>query len=127
MSFIFYLFFLVGLTTATYSNTDTLLEKAKESCSGALSYRYDDDILIVDWTTNSTSRVLLVFNEHARERVTGELGLRVIQSLKEWSPSVSVTIIPVLNVWGRKRVEAGSECQRKNQRRVDTIDYHTCT
>lgn len=121
MSFIFLLLFSVGLTQiAGYSNTNALLQKAKESCSGALSYRYDDDILIVDWTTNSTSRVLLVFNEHARERVTGELALRVIQSLKEWSPPVSVTIIPVLNVWGRQRVEAGSECQRKNQRRVDT-------
>ena len=82
-----------------YLDTDTLLNQVKQQRHPNLSFRYEDDILIVDWKVKgSTEHVLLSFNEHAREIVTGELGLRTVQKLKEWSPSVSVTIMPVLNV-----------------------------
>lgn len=104
-----------------YLDTDTLLNQVKQQRHPNLSFRYEDDILIVDWKVKgSTEHVLLSFNEHAREIVTGELGLRTVQKLKEWSPSVSVTIIPVLNVWGRKKVEGGADCLRKNKHGVDT-------
>jgi hypothetical protein len=81
-----------------------------------------DDILVVDWNkhVSDKSDVLLVFNEHARERITGEIALKVIHKLRKWQPKKRVTIIPVLNVYGRKYVEAGHPCQRKNERGVDT-------
>lgn len=87
-----------------------------------LSCRMHNDILVVDWNKNlkDKSDVLLVFNEHARERITGEVALHVINKLQTWKPDKRVTIIPVLNVWGRKYVEAGHPCQRKNSRGVDT-------
>ena len=107
-------------SVVAYLPTDTLMEQAKAIKHPKLSFRYEDDILIADWAANSDERVLLVFNEHARERVTAELGLRVLQHLESWNPSVSVTIIPVLNVWGRKSVENGNTCLRKNSRGVDT-------
>lgn len=114
-----FLALLFGMAMA-YLPTDILLNKAKSIKHPNLSFRYHHDILIVDWKQPSNEHVLLVFNEHARERVTGELGLRVIQSLAEWNPPVSVTIIPVLNVWGRKKVDNGAVCLRKNSRGVDT-------
>jgi hypothetical protein len=104
-----------------YMDTDTLLSQVKKQHHPNISFRYKDDILLVDWKVKgSKEHVLLSFNEHAREIVTGELGLRTVQRLKEWSPKVSVTIIPVLNVWGRKKVEDGADCLRKNFRGVDT-------
>jgi hypothetical protein len=78
-----------------------------------------DDILIVDWRPDLPRDTLLVFNEHARERVTGELALEVIDRLTQWNPNRRVTIIPILNVWGRKHVEAGYPCTRKNENGVD--------
>lgn len=115
----FFLYILFVCSFA-YLNTDTLLKEVQKEVHPNISFRVEEDILLVDWKTASPHHVLLVFNEHARERVTGELGLRVIQSLKEWNPDISVTIIPVLNVWGRKQVESGRPCVRKNSRGVDT-------
>ena len=119
MLYILLILILLFVSARAYHDTDDLLQKVKELCVEPLTCRYEDDILIVDWHAGP-DKVLFVFNEHARERVTGELGLRVIQSLKEWAPPVSVTVVPILNVWGRKKVESGSKCLRKNQRRVDT-------
>ena len=81
-----------------------------------------NDILVVDWNKDSKEKsdVLFVFNEHARERITGELALHVIHKLRKWNPKQRVTIIPVLNAWGRRKVEAGSPCVRKNKNGVDT-------
>lgn len=109
----------------TYANaylmTDELIKRSAAIQHPNLTFRYQDDILIADWSQpSSKEKVLLVFNEHARERVTGELGLKVLESIVEWNPSVSVTIIPVLNVWGRKEVDLGNTCLRKNSRGVDT-------
>ena len=44
----------------------------------------------------------------------------MIQSLKEVKPNVRITIVPVVNVWGRKRVDNGDRCLRKNKNGVDT-------
>lgn len=111
-------------TNAQYHSTDTLLTRIKLKCAAvpALSCHMKDDILVVDYNKHISDKsdVLLVFNEHARERITGELALKVIHKLRKWKPNRRVTIIPVLNVWGRKHVEAGHPCQRKNQRGVDT-------
>lgn len=103
-----------------YHLTEDLLHQVEDECHGALTCRWHHDILLADWDSPSEDRVLLVFNEHARERVTGELALRLIQKLHEWQPEVDVTIVPVLNVWGRKRVEHGHPCLRKNEHGVDT-------
>jgi len=114
------LLFLFCTSVLGYVETDTLLKQVQQVQHPNISFRFVDDILLVDWTVDSPERVLLVFNEHARELVTGELGLRAVKQLQEWSPSVSVTLIPVLNVWGRKKVENGAACLRKNRYGVDT-------
>jgi len=78
-----------------------------------------DDVLVVEWNAHLPKHTLMVFNEHARELVTGELALQVIMQLSRWKPAHRVTIIPVLNVWGRRYVEAGHPCQRKTERGID--------
>ena len=113
-----------GGAEKSYHSTDTLLTRIKLKCAMVpqLSCHMKDDILVVDWNkhVSNKSDVLLVFNEHARERITGEIALKVIHKLRKWQPKKRVTIIPVLNVYGRKRVESGHPCQRKNERGVDT-------
>jgi hypothetical protein len=117
-------FFLIFTVAEKYHTTETLLTRIKLKCATVpqLSCHMNDDILIVDWNKNiaNKSDVLLVFNEHARERITGEVALNVINKLRAWNPNKRVTIIPVLNVWGRKYVEAGHPCQRRNSRGIDT-------
>ena len=107
-----------------YHKTNTLLTHIKLKCAQVpqLSCHTKDGILVVDWNKNvaDKSSVLLVFNEHARERITAELALHVINKLTTWKPKTRVTLIPVLNVWGRKKVEAGNPCVRKNENGVDT-------
>ena len=120
----FFLFYTTAFAEKSYHSTDTLLTRIKLKCATVpqLSCHMKDDILVVDWNKNVSNKadVLLVFNEHARERITGEVALKVIHKLRKWQPKKRVTIIPVLNVWGRKYVEAGHPCQRKNSRGVDT-------
>jgi hypothetical protein len=120
----FFLFYTSAFAEKSYHSTDTLLTRIKLKCATVpqLSCHMKDDILIVDWNkhVSNKSDVLLVFNEHARERITGEVALNVIHKLRAWNPNKRVTIIPVLNIWGRKHVEAGHPCQRKNERHIDT-------
>ena len=120
----FFLFYTSALAEKSYHSTDTLLTRVKLKCATVpqLSCHMKDDILVVDWNKHVSDKadVLLVFNEHARERITGEIALKVIHKLRKWQPKKRVTIIPVLNVYGRKYVEAGHPCQRKNERGVDT-------
>ena len=115
-----WLLWMIVSVTANYHSTETLLKQVQQHCHGPLTCRFEGNVLLADWSlSNATKRVFLVFNEHARERVTGELALRVVERLHEWQPRVNVTIVPVLNVWGRKRVEAGHPCLRKNEHGVD--------
>ena len=119
----FFIFYTTAFADKAYHSTDTLLSKIKFKCSiiPLLSCYMRDDILVVDWNKHISNKsdVLLVFNEHARERITGELALNVINKLREWNPNKRVTIIPILNIWGRRRVEKGHKCQRKNQHNID--------
>lgn len=118
---LFILAFLLPLATA-YHATNDLLRRVEAECRDVdvLSCTWENDMLIVDWNKDKPRDVLWTFNEHARERVTGELALHMIRQLKVIRPTRRITIIPVVNIWGRKRVEAGDTCRRKNQHGVDT-------
>lgn len=74
-------------------------------------------------------RVLLNFGEHARELVSSELALQFLSMLagerngSNILPRLEHTVIKVIpmeNVHGRVKVEAGDLCERKNGRGVDT-------
>lgn len=111
--------FVCTTVTAQYHLTDDLLNEVQTHCHGPLKCRMVEGKLLVDWETESEDRVFFVFNEHARERVTGELALQVIRRLHTWNPSVRVTIVPVFNAWGRRQVEHGKPCLRKDENGVD--------
>jgi len=84
-------------------------------------------------------RVFLVFGEHARELITVEVGLRVLEllgapervarelglgdddaaRLSATLAHAAFTVLPMENVEGRRRVEGGKACERKNGRGVD--------
>lgn len=83
-----------------------------------LNITYYDDIMVVDINSHLPRDVLIVANEHARERITGEVALYFLEKLHKTTRRI--TVIPVLNVWGRKRVEHGHPCIRKNSHGVDT-------
>lgn len=102
-----------------YHSTKNLLSLAQTHCHDKLKCRWEDEVLLLDWETSSDTRVVLNFNEHARERITGELALSMIEHIHEWNPPVDVTIVPVLNVWGREQVDKGRKCLRKNKNGVD--------
>ncbi|KAH9560715.1 hypothetical protein CY35_06G121600 [Sphagnum magellanicum] len=80
-------------------------------------------------------RLLLDFGGHARELVTSEVALRLLQMLggehdlskvagaavvARLLPRSIIKIVPMENTNGRRRVEAGHLCERKNGRGVDT-------
>lgn len=121
-----YLFLLLLVTPvlSMYHNTDVLLKKIKLRCliNPHLTCETINGILVVDWLKKERPErdEFWVFNEHARERITGELALELIQSLHIIRPMKRITIIPVLNGWGRKKVEEGDTCLRKNSNGVDT-------
>ena len=116
------LLFLCFSTVHAYHPTESILLQLNFLCSQKpyLTCTYHDDILVVDWLKDQPYDTLWVFNEHARERITAEVALHTIQQLVIEKPEKRVTIIPILNVWGRKEVEKGKTCQRKNKRGVDT-------
>lgn len=116
-----WLFLLLGVAHA-YTPTNDLLARVESECAAVehLSCVWHDDLLVVDWHPEKPRDVLWTFNEHARERITGELALEMIVHLKEMQPTRRITILPVVNAWGRRRVEEGHYCQRKNKHGVDT-------
>ncbi len=123
MRYIFFvLSFLFTYTYAQYHSTHLLLGKIKYLCQtiSQLKCEEKNDILVVDWLPEQPVHTLWVFNEHARERITGELALHVIEQLPLIQPTHRITMIPVLNVWGREQVDRGKYCKRKNKRGVDT-------
>lgn len=115
---------LLVLTLTTAINTDYILNKYQLYCRMVpeLTCEWHDGILVVDWMKNKQEDLdqLWVFNEHARETITGDLAFFVIKDIINLMPDRRITIIPVLNVWGRKEVEQGHECLRKNENGVDT-------
>lgn len=107
---------------SSYHLTETLLNLIKKECQivPELSCDMHGDMLVVDWKKTQPKNVIWTFNEHARERITGELALEMIQELKTLKPDKRITIVPIVNVWGRKQAENGRRCQRKNRNGVDT-------
>lgn len=75
-------------------------------------------------------RLFFLFGEHARELISPETALRVIEDLCGWHEETraqadtllafyDVRIVPVANPLGRARVEAGEFCRRTNEHDVD--------
>ncbi|XP_020961724.1 carboxypeptidase A6 isoform X2 [Arachis ipaensis] len=81
----------------------------------------------------SKFRILLSFGQHGRELITTELALRILSilsgeqslpnmdqaSLNTTLDKLVIKVIPMENLNGRKLVEAGDLCERRNGRGVD--------
>lgn len=119
-----YLFLLLSFVSVSsrYHSTDTILKRVEFLCARdpQLTCSYENDILVVDWNKHMSMNQFWVMNEHAREIITGEIGLQAVQLLTMVRPDIRITLIPILNVWGRKEVENGNNCLRKNSNGVDT-------
>lgn len=88
-------------------------------------------------TTASALPAVLVFGEHARELISPELGLallsRICAAIAGAVPltqtdrllaavvgrGLDLTVVPLVNPWGRARVLAGDACRRTNAAGVD--------
>ncbi|CAN6481662.1 unnamed protein product [Victoria cruziana] len=78
-------------------------------------------------------RILLSFGQHGRELITSEVAFRLLKilcgehempsvlsdSLNHSLDNLVIKVIPMENLNGRKRVEAGDLCERRNGRDVD--------
>lgn len=101
---------------------------------------YDAEIAVVTYSKGkkdnddrSKFRILLSFGQHGRELITSELALRILSILTEekFLPSMDqaslnstldrlvIKVVPMENLNGRKLVEAGDLCERRNGRGVD--------
>ncbi|XP_050214606.1 uncharacterized protein LOC126665755 [Mercurialis annua] len=81
----------------------------------------------------SKFRILLSFGQHGRELITSELALRILSILSEeqFLPNINlaslnstldnlvIKVVPVENLNGRRSVEEGHLCERRNGRGVD--------
>ncbi|XP_057974376.1 uncharacterized protein LOC131162190 [Malania oleifera] len=86
-----------------------------------------------DIDDRSKFRALLSFGQHGRELITSELALRILSILSEeqFLPNMDpislnktleklvIKVVPMENLNGRKLVEAGDLCERRNGRGVD--------
>ncbi|OIT24537.1 PREDICTED: mast cell carboxypeptidase A [Nicotiana attenuata] len=86
-----------------------------------------------DCDDKSKLRILLSFGQHGRELITTELALRILSILSEEEflssayplnlnntlDRLVIKVIPMENVNGRKLVEGGDLCERRNGRGVD--------
>ncbi|KAK4351817.1 hypothetical protein RND71_027335 [Anisodus tanguticus] len=86
-----------------------------------------------DCDDKSKLRILLSFGQHGRELITTELALRILSILSEEEflssayplnlnntlDRLVIKVIPMENVNGRKLVESGDLCERRNGRGVD--------
>nr|XP_043632217.1 carboxypeptidase A6-like [Erigeron canadensis] len=101
---------------------------------------YHAELNVVTYCRNRTAiddkskfRILLSFGQHARELITSELALRILSILSEEQflpkmdplllnktlEKIVIKVVPVENLNGRKKVEAGDLCERRNGRGVD--------
>ena len=114
-----WLLLLLLIPCQAYNTTHDILRKIQVECKHPrLTCTYHNEILVVDWNAHKKRDIVWNFNEHARELITGELALHMIYKLPEMNPSNRITIIPILNVWGRTRA-FNSPCQRKNKHGID--------
>lgn len=118
--FIFIINFLYILSVKGYNTTREIFKQVEYLCKKHQQYtcKYHDEILVVDWNKHKGRHLVWNFNEHARELITGELALHMLYKIPEIKPDKRITIIPVLNVWGRTRAFKNS-CQRKNKNGID--------
>ncbi|XP_004238422.1 uncharacterized protein [Solanum lycopersicum] len=86
-----------------------------------------------DCDDRSKLKILLSFGQHGRELITTELALRILSILSEEEflssayplnlnntlDRLVIKVVPMENVNGRKLVEAGDLCERRNGRGVD--------
>tara|TARA_B110000008_G_scaffold279683_1_gene327934 strand:- start:869 stop:1681 length:813 start_codon:yes stop_codon:yes gene_type:complete len=114
-------FLLITLSHA-YHTTDEIFQKIQHECDtvAQLTCTMHKDIMVVDWNAHLPRDIVWSYNEHAREKITGELALKSIQAFRHSKPTRRITVVPILNVWGRKMVERGKRCLRKNRMGVDT-------
>ncbi|KAK4752668.1 hypothetical protein SAY87_021466 [Trapa incisa] len=82
---------------------------------------------------NSKFRILLSFGQHGRELITSELALHILSILTEeesldnidsvtlnsFLDKLVIKVVPMENLNGRKLVEGGDLCERRNGRGVD--------
>ncbi|XP_068646270.1 metallocarboxypeptidase A-like protein ARB_03789 [Aristolochia californica] len=101
---------------------------------------YSAEILVVTYShvqkeieESSKFRILLTFGQHGRELITSEVAFRLLtiisgeQRLHNISPNslnamldnFVIKVVPMENLNGRKLVEAGDLCERRNGRGVD--------
>ncbi|WOL17270.1 hypothetical protein Cni_G26059 [Canna indica] len=98
---------------------------------------YAAEILVVTYNRQMKSandkskcRILLSFGQHGRELITSEVALKLLSVLAEehnMDPMSSdkvldnllIKVVPMENLNGRKLVEAGDLCERRNGRGVD--------
>ncbi|XP_047327337.1 carboxypeptidase A6-like [Impatiens glandulifera] len=107
---------------------------------GSTSRGYHAEMNVVTYCRNRTEiddkskfRILLTFGQHGRELITSELAFRLLSILSEeqFLPNTDhvslnttlerlvVKVVPMENFNGRKIVEAGDLCERRNGRGVD--------
>ncbi|KVI07731.1 Peptidase M14, carboxypeptidase A [Cynara cardunculus var. scolymus] len=101
---------------------------------------YHAELNVVTYCRNRTAiddkskfRILLSFGQHSRELITSELALRILSILSEEQflpkmdplllnkalEKIVIKVVPLENLNGRKKVEAGDLCERRNGRGVD--------
>ncbi|XVE56273.1 hypothetical protein DITRI_Ditri03aG0225300 [Diplodiscus trichospermus] len=101
---------------------------------------YEAEITVVTYCQSrkesddrSKFRILLSFGQHGRELITSELAWRILSILSEEQflpkmdraslnstlDNVVIKVVPMENLNGRKLVEAGDPCERRNGRGVD--------
>ncbi|PNY16778.1 carboxypeptidase a6-like protein [Trifolium pratense] len=111
------------------------MEKVKAGNKG-----YSAEIAVVtyckgkkDSAENPKLRILLSFGQHGRELITSELAFRILSILSEEKhlpgmdeaslnsilDKVVIKVVPMENINGRKLVEGGDLCERRNGRGVD--------
>ena len=103
-----------------YHSSEEILSKATELCHHSSYFRCPEKNLIVISGThpNHDSR-FYTFGEHARELITSELALHLLHHFAQHQPTQTTLIVPIVNLWGRKQVERGQSCLRKNEHQVD--------
>ncbi|KAI4377640.1 hypothetical protein MLD38_015236 [Melastoma candidum] len=101
---------------------------------------YQSEVSVVTYCNNrresyndSKFRILLSFGQHGRELITSELALRILSimteekflpkldsvSLNSFLDKLIIKVVPMENLNGRKIVEGGDLCERRNGRGVD--------
>ena len=102
-----------------YHTTHEINHAIQSICRPTWWINCHSDYIQVTGTDRSHPVHLLVFGEHARELISSEIALRLIENMQQHQPTSSYLIIPVANTWGRQKVESGDYCLRVNKNGVD--------